>query len=185
MRRIGVGIALAGSLVVAGCGGSSSNSNTTTKPATSSAAGGGQSVASVIDGFSGPYSNGKWTNTTFGSTGTAKSNVTVDKAAGTVSMQLTLTGSVFGGSAPAPETFSGKWDASGAHMSGTSPTFGAYTVEVDNAGKLTMNCPAVPGARVKTMAVTGTVTGDKMDLAYTVTFKAGGADAKGTVVITR
>lgn len=184
MRRTGIGIAIAGSLALAACGGASSSTNSTTTTS-NSGGGSGQTVADVIDGFSGPYSNGTWTNTTFNSTGTAKANVTVDKAAGKVSMQLTLTGSVFGGAAPAPETFSGKWDAAGAHMSGTSPTFGPYTIEISKDGKLNMNCPAVPGPRVKTMSVTGTVTGDKMDLAYGVSFKAGGPAATGTVVITR
>lgn len=174
-------------MLISACGGSSTSTPT---PASASPASGGSAVANIFaDMFAGTY-RGTWTNSTLGTSGTAASDITVDKAGGKVTFKLTLIGGDFGGTTLAPETFTGKFDDTGAKFSGTSPTFGAYTLSIDyvnysQSGVVSMNCPAVQGAQVDSFVVQGEVTKAKMDLIYQVYFKAGGVPGQGTVALTR
>lgn len=79
---------------------------------------------------------GTWTNTTFGSTGTAAIDVKVDRTAFTVAMTLTLGGNVFGAPAPAPETFTFPITLAGVSFTGKSKTFGDLSVTMKD-GKAT------------------------------------------------
>lgn len=139
--------------------------------------------------FAGTY-RGTWTNTTLHTSGGAAADITVDKAGGKMTFKLTLTGGDFGGTTLAPETFTLKFNDSGAKVSGTSPTFGAYTLSIDyvnysQSGVIQMSCDAVPGANVDSFVIQGEVTKTKMDLMYQVYFKSGAFPGGGTVALTR
>jgi hypothetical protein len=127
---------------------------------------------------------GPWTNTTFGSTGTATMAVKVDRTAFTLGLTITLTGNVFGSPAPAPETFSLPITASGATFSGKSKTFGDVTASLKTDGTITFKGENVPGGRVKTIDGAGTWTTQAINLTYNVAL-SDGSTAKGTVALKR
>ena len=177
--RLSLGFAIALLLLsVPACG----ETTTTSSPAASSPTPAGPSTSSGLPLLAalltGHYS-GNWTNTTFGSTGTVAADISIDSATQAVTTKLAITGSVFGGSPPPPQTFTGRMSSQGTSFTGTSPTFGAYTVTIAPTGAFTMHCPAVPGGRVKTFDATGTVGLGGFTVAYNVTL-AGGSSAKGT-----
>jgi hypothetical protein len=180
MLRWTTGTLLAFVVVLAGCGSSSTTSSTPTPTPSAAAASTGGGAA----GFAGTYS-GVWVNTTFGSSGTVTAYASVDQTAGTATVKLTITGNVFGASAPPPIIVSGKVTAgSTLSFTGTLPTFGNCTITIAGDGKLTAHCDSIPSARVATLDVTGTwTTTGTSTLAYTVTFKDGTAPAKGTITI--
>jgi len=136
--------------------------------------------------FAGKYA-GTWKNTTFGSTGSAAVEITVDQAARTMSAKMTLGGNVFGRPAPSPETLTLPISPSGG--TSTSTLFGPVTVTAvpDGTGyKVTFAAPNVPSTRIATFTATGTITNPaSINLAYTVTFRDGTAPAQGTVALTR
>ena len=121
---------------------------------------------------------GTWTNTTFGSTGSAVLDVKLDRTAFTVAVTLTLGGNVFGSPAPAPETFTFPITASGVSFSGKSKTFGDLTVTMKD-GKATFKGDNV-SARVKTFEGTGTYGSGAIAMNYSVTL-SDGSKAQGTV----
>jgi hypothetical protein len=127
---------------------------------------------------------GPWTNTTFGSTGTATMAVKVDRTAFTLGLTITLTGNVFGSPSPAPETFSLPISAAGATFSGKSKTFGDVTAALKADGTVTFKGENVPGGRVKTIDGTGTWTTQAINLTYNVAL-SDGSTAKGTVALKR
>jgi hypothetical protein len=135
--------------------------------------------------FAGKYT-GTWRNTTFGSTGSAMVEVTVDQAARTMSARFTLGGNVFGRPAPSPETLTIPL-ASGA--TSTSTLFGPVSVTAVPEGtgyKVTFSAPNVPSTRIATFTATGTVTNPaSIQLTYTVTFRDSTPAAQGTVALTR
>jgi hypothetical protein len=187
-------------LVLAACGGggaatqgpaasSSPTQAAASQPAATQAAP-SQAAAStnpfaIVDQFEGSY-QGTWTNTTYGSTGPAAVQVRVHHTAGTIELRMTLGGNVFGQPAPAPETITAAFTP-GQPLTFTSATFGQTTVAFDLASMtLTFTSNDVPSARVKTFVATATISDPKtIDLAYTVGFRDGTADAKGTAKLTR
>jgi hypothetical protein len=136
--------------------------------------------------FAGKY-NGTWRNTTFGSTGSAAIEVTVDQAARTMSVKMTLGGNVFGRPAPSPETLTAPISLTGATM--TSTLFGPVNVTAVPEGtgyKVTFTASNVPSTRIATFTATGTITNPaSIQLAYTVTFRDATPAAQGTVSLTR
>ena len=127
---------------------------------------------------------GPWTNTTFGSTGTATMAVKMDRTALTLGITLSITGNVFGAPAPAPETFSLPITAAGATFSGKSKTFGDVTGALKIDGTVTFKGENIPGGRVKTIDGTGTWTTSAINLTYNVAL-TDGSTAKGTVALKR
>jgi hypothetical protein len=197
-------------LIVAGCGGATATpspaaataapSTATVAPtsaptpaataaataAASPAASAGLDPVALVAMFAGKYS-GTWKNTTFGSTGAAALDVSVDRTAKTVSITITLGGNVFGAPAPAPETLTAPIAASGLTV--TSKTFGQMTVTAvpDGAGwKVSATAADVPSARIKSFTTTGTVTNPaSLQLTYTVGFRDSTPAAQGTISLTR
>lgn len=155
--------------------------------ATATAAATANPLAAAAAIFNG-HSTGTWHNDTFGSSGSVATDIAVDPVAQTVSVKVTLGGNVFGGAAPAPQSFTGKitpTTGGGFSITGTSAFFGPFTITMTPDGKFTVNCPSVPGGHVTTMTVTGTVTDPKsIKLNYSVTLSAGGS-ATGTVALTK
>jgi len=127
---------------------------------------------------------GPWTNTTFGSTGTATMAVKVDRTAFTLALTLSVTGNVFGAPAPAPETFTLPITATGATFSGKSKTFGEVTAALKADGTITFKGENIPGGRVKTIDGAGTWTTQAINLTYNVAL-SDGSTAKGTVALKR
>jgi hypothetical protein len=142
----------------------------TAKPATPA-----PTLATTFD--EGRYT-GTWTNTTFGSTGSAAIDVKFDRTAFTAAITLTLGGNVFGAPAPAPETFTFPITPSGVSSTVKSKTFGDFTVTL-NAGKATFKGDNV-SARVKTFEGTGTYAAGVITINYTVTL-SDGSKAQGVV----
>ena len=121
---------------------------------------------------------GTWTNTTFGSTGSAVLDVKLDRTAFTAAVTVTLGGNVFGSPAPAPETFTFPITAAGVSFTGKTKTFGDLTVTMKD-GKATFKGDNV-SARVKTFEGTGTYGSGAITMNYTVTL-SDGSKAQGTV----
>ena len=187
-------VILGGTAVVALAGCGSSDRSSSSSAATSATTSGAATTTSVNPAaaaaalFNGHYS-GTWTNQTFGSSGTEAIDVRIDPATGAVTMTMTLTGNVFGGTAPGPLTFTGRLPATAGgdvSLAGTSPLFGPYSGTVAADGTFSMTCPSVPGGRVTKFAATGKVdpTGKGASLAYTVTL-ADGTVAHGVAAITK
>ncbi len=137
--------------------------------------------------FEGTYT-GSWTNQTFGSTGPITVVVKLDRAAGTVSITLTLGGNVFGMPAPAPETVTFKPTPPPLKYSGRSAIFGDVTASLTlgTAGAdFALHGENVPSDRVGKFDARGTITDPRqIALTYVVTFKDGSA-ANGVASITR
>jgi hypothetical protein len=171
-------------LALTACGGGGSAAKATPKPTTTPtpAATATLDVGALAALFAGTY-QGSWTNTTFNSTGPVTAVVAVDRAALTVTANLTIGGNVFGGSPPAPETFSGKIDNNAAlKFSGHSPTFGDFTVSSLEGG-FQMTATNVPNARIDHFVADGSM-GTTIKGSYKVFFKDG-TSAVGTFSLAR
>ncbi|HEY3130239.1 MAG TPA: hypothetical protein VGL91_12340 [Acidobacteriota bacterium] len=131
--------------------------------------------------FHGSYT-GKWTNTTFGSTGDATVNIGVIQSTQTVLFRLTLGGNVFGAPNAPPTMLFGTYTSSGFTASGDSPLFGPVTMSITADGTWTFTANNVPGGTIATFKLTGTAYPDRMTGNYAVTFKAGGG-ANGTLTL--
>src|ERR1700730_1096076 len=167
-RRLLLMLAL---LLLSACGGGSS---TAAKPAPSPTptpvSSATTDLSSLALAFAGPYA-GTWTNTTFGSKGSVMAVIAFDPATQTVTANLTVGGMVFGGPAPAPETFSGKLGQLGSlAFSGHSPTFGDFTVTTTGP-TFVMKAQNVPNARVDHFEADGLLTGTTISGTYKVFFK--------------
>lgn len=173
-------------LVSAACGsGSTASPSTQTTTAATSAPSAALTTqrpaapaATVATAFEDGRYAGTWTNTTFGSTGSAAIDVKIDRTAFTVAVTLTLGGNVFGAPAPAPETFTFPITTGGVSFTGKSKTFGDLAVTMKD-GKATFKGDNV-SARVKTIEGTGTYGSGAIALNYTVTL-SDGTKAQGTV----
>ncbi len=137
--------------------------------------------------FEGTYT-GSWTNQTFGSTGPITVVVKLDRAAGTVSLTLTLGGNVFGMPAPAPETVSFKPTPPPLMYSGRSAIFGDVTASLSlgtSGADFVLHGENVPASRVGKFDAKGTISDPRqISLTYVVTFKDG-STANGIASITK
>jgi hypothetical protein len=136
--------------------------------------------------FAGHY-KGTWNNLTFGSAGPITLTLTVGGNGGVgspVKVDLVLGGTVFGGNAPSPQTFTGSIQPSGLSFSGTSGFFGHLTWHVATNGVLTATGPQVPGGRVSSFSAAGAFTATSVSLTYRVVL-VGGSVAHGAIRATR
>jgi hypothetical protein len=133
--------------------------------------------------FTGNYS-GTWTNTTFGSTGGITLQATASTATGTASVNLTMTGNVFGVSGGSI-ALAGSMNLGVFTASGSSSLFGPATMTVNPDGTFTFTANNVPTGSVATFKMTGKATATGITGNYTVTFRAGGAPASGTITMTQ
>jgi len=177
-------VAVLGLLLLAACGGSGSpGARSTPTPTPTPAPSPSLDVGALAAAAAGTYS-GSWKNTTFGSTGTVTAVITVDRAALTVTTQITVTGNVFGGQPPPPETFSGKIGDFGAlGFSGHSPTFGDFTI-TSTGPAFVMKAQNVPNDRVDHFEADGSFAPGAISGTYKVFFKDG-TTADGNFSLTK
>ncbi len=138
----------------------------------------------AVTALAGTYT-GAWYNVTFCSTGAATATVSVDEAARTFQVTLDLDGSVFGGADPAPETFSGSYNANGASLNASSPTFGDVSIAATPDGRFTGTATNVPNASVDSVKIDGQLTPTTLAVVYEVTFSGGGGTASGILILPR
>jgi len=138
-------------------------------------------LVTAMQAFAGHYS-GQWNNTTFGTTGTVDSVMTVDAATKTVHVRLTVTGNALGAAAPLPEdlTFTLVTPA----VPFTSQLLGPVTVTLQADGSIVADAPNVPSATVSTFRATVVPSNGAMNGSYTVGLRSG-ATAQGTFTLTR
>jgi hypothetical protein len=174
-------------LLLAACGGSGNSptakSTPTPTPTPTPAPSPTLDIGALAAAAAGTYS-GNWKNTTFGSTGTVTAVMTVDRTALTVTTQITITGNVFGGAPPAPETFSGKIGDFGAlGFSGHSPTFGDFTI-TSTGPTFVMKAQNVPTDRIDHFEADGNFAPGAISGTYKVYFKDG-TTADGNFSLTK
>jgi len=188
MKRITPAIA-ALALVAWACGGSGGDSSTTTAgtsattttaaAVTTTAAAGTTTTedaaaarVAAAQALEGDY-GGDWNNTTFNSTGSIEASLTVNAEAAFALLTIDLGGNVFGASDPDPFLIEIDLTQEGPYE-GTSDLLGDYTVEVDDAGHVTITAPDVPG-----LGLPMTIDGDAVDGGFAGTYSIEGL-AEGT-----
>jgi len=127
---------------------------------------------------------GQWVNTTFGTTGGVSLTVTVNLDARTVNMVVQLSGNVFGGTAPPPETLSGTLSPLGFTINQQSANFGTLFVTIAPGGLITGQATNIPNPNVTGLTFFGYGNPQKMTIAYFMTL-AGGSQAGGYVNLTK
>lgn len=126
---------------------------------------------------------GSWTNTTFGSTGSAGATITINPD-GTASYVLDLGGLVFGLIDPPPKEFAGTYDSSGATFQvQDDDLFGDVTITVSADGAISFGGTDVPVPGIDSVSAEGTITAQAVEMSYTVTFSGGGT-AEGVMSMT-
>ncbi|MDD5544497.1 MAG: hypothetical protein PHX83_15130 [Acidobacteriia bacterium] len=135
-----------------------------------------------LEQFAGSYT-GHWNNTTFSTSGDAFASMAGVASTQVAFFQLTLTGPVFGGSNPPPTTLAGTFSSGAVNLSGNSDLFGPVTLTIAPDGTMTFTANSVPGPLVATFTINGMAHPDKITGNYTITFKAGGNPANGTLVL--
>lgn len=130
---------------------------------------------------------GPWNNVTFGSTGNAAIVVTPNVPARTAQFGVTLTGNVFGGSAPPPETETATLTPDGIAINSQSAFAGALTATITPFGVITGQATPPSGSPIAKLTFFGYVTLTQMNIAYEVTFTAaqGGGTAGGFCTLTK
>jgi hypothetical protein len=128
--------------------------------------------------FAGDYT-GEWQNTTFGSTGASNFKVAVDEVAQFALVTIDLDGNVFGGADPDPFLIEIDLTQEPPYTF-TTDLMGEATLDVDAAGNVTLEAPAVPGLGGLPLTVEGSVLGD---ITYTIGDGAGGVFAEGVLVV--
>ena len=158
-----------------------------TTPPVATAAGPTADPMAFAQQFVGTYT-GTWTNTTYGSTGAASVEVSLDRPTSQIAFVITLGGQVFGAATPPTETLRAKV-ALGKDLTFQSALFGPTSVSVDMTGAapvIKFLSPDVPSARVATFTATATVQDPRtIEFAYDVTFRDGTPTAHGTATLTR
>lgn len=148
-------------------------------------------AAAVIQGptfdagaYAGSYS-GSWQNTTFGSSGAASMEISVDSNAQTVAMMIDMDGSVFGSSDPPAETFTGTYDANGFTVTGSSATFGEVEVTIGADGAISGAGTDIPNPGIAGAEFSGTATPEEFSMNYLIQFSGGGGTAEGVITMLR
>jgi hypothetical protein len=148
--------------VFIGCGGSGTPAPTTKTISTDSTINKG-----LLTSFTGPNSvtiSGTWTNTTYGSTGDVTANVVFDTTTNVVTVIFDIDGNVYGGTDPAPETFTLNMtdfirDGT-ATLTFTSAVYGdvsgTLTFYTDNTGIFSGTATNAPNAAVTNASFSGT-----------------------------
>jgi hypothetical protein len=143
----------------------------------------GDDPVSVVEEYAGTYT-GTWTNTTFGSTGTIKLEISVDRSTRTMKVTTTLTGNVLGAPPPPPQTLTIPLGTAqpGQPVTVTSPVFGTLTIAVNADGTLVGDAPDVPGAAVNSFHAELKESATGLAGTYSVAL-ASGTTARGTLTL--
>ena len=149
-------------LLGAGCqrqstdtGGKSPSPSPSPSPAASPTGADLVSQAAVLEG----KWTGQWKNLTFGSSGSATADISIDRTAKTITLVLDLGGNVFGEQDPPAQTFTGSLAGDGK-FSGNTPTMGNFTAQVAVDQKtFTFEAPDVPSQRVNSVKGSGKLEG--------------------------
>jgi len=132
----------------------------------------------AVSAYAGAWS-GEWVNETFGSSGSAEAEVTVNED-GTLSVTVDLGGSVFGMGDPNPITFQGSYDEDSARVGVEAhPMFGTFELSVVD-DSLAVKAENIPVEQISGMEVTGSLTPGELDADYVIHFPDGSA-AQGTL----
>ena len=142
-------------------------------------------VVALAQQYDGSYS-GTFTNTTFNTTGPATLDLHIDPTAGTLAVNVSLNGDLFGGGAKAVRAIEGTIQLGNpnAPVTTQTPSFGPVTGKLGSGLSVVLTAPAVPDPKVKTFQLTGSLRADKkgFDSTFTVGFKDG-TTAQGTVTV--
>lgn len=167
-------VLLLGTTVLIGCGGSDTPTPTQTISTDAVA------NKAVLTDFIGPNSvtvSGTWTNTYYGSTGGVIANATMDAATNVVTVNFDISGNVYGGSDPAPETFvldMNDFIANGtAVLHFNSAVYGdvsaTLTFYTDGTGIFTGSATNVPNPAVTDSSFVGTFQVSGTAVTFTIT----------------
>ena len=142
-------------------------------------------VVALAQQYDGRYV-GRYTNTTFSTTGPASLQLRIDPVANNVAIDADFDGDFFGGGAQKSRRISGTvalGDPTAAITTQT-PAFGPVTGQIDASLALVLTANDVPNPKVKGFQMTGRLRADNtgFDATYTVTFKDG-KTARGTVAL--
>ena len=161
-------------ILLTSCGGSSSNSG---------GGGGGSVEAAANFAYLGTWT-GRWTNTTFGSSGSVLVEI-IDNGDGTLTVTVDLGGFVGGLIDPDPESDIVSVNADGSvNYNGSHDMLGELNVSVSGDGQLEIDTPNIVTSGFDDFSVTGTVTETMANLSTSVNFTGGGS-ATGTVTATK
>jgi hypothetical protein len=136
-----------------------------------------------IAAFIGNWS-GQWTNTTFGTSGTATMTFNADTVAETYQITADLNGSVFGQPDPEPLSFNGPYSATGSTVITIPSPFGNAQVTITQTGQITGSVTSVTIGNITRLDFSGTATSSTIVINYTVTFN-GGATATGVLTLNK
>ena len=128
--------------------------------------------------FAGVYT-GEWQNTTFGSIGETNITVEVNEDAKFVLITIDLDGNVFGGANPDPFVIELDLVEEPPYMF-TTDLMGEATLEIDEAGNVTLEAPSVPGLGGLPLMVEGSMGSE---ITYTIGDGAGGVFAEGVLAL--
>jgi len=179
--------------VLAACGSSSTSGTTpTAAPATASPSAAATTTPAattsdsdaypIVAQYAGKYT-GSWNDTTFGTTGTMTWDIFPDPAKRTVTIDVNVGGKFFGGGGAPPESIVLTHLAQGV-VSGNSKAFGVVTGTISPTGSVHMTLTNIPGGSIKSVEVTGTLSGGTtISMQYTVTFTGSSSTAVGTVTL--
>jgi hypothetical protein len=136
-----------------------------------------------LAGYQGTF-KGTWSNKTMTTSGQMTWVLSADPATQTIKVDLTITGTFFGGPGPKSETLvlSGLTDGK---IAGTSKLVGGFTGTIGTGGKVTVKIDGLAPALVRTIAATATFTGGKtISISYAITTTIG-LVASGSVKLTK
>ena len=142
--------------------------------------GDGAFVAMEVDNSINAVFTGSWTNTTYSTTGTAAIVVTGDTYSQNFTGTGTVTGNVFGGTAPPSEMYANIFTLAGGTYTTHSSFYGDVTMTVLPNGTFTGSAENVPNANVGRVTYSGSVSPPGLN-AQTITvnsvifFRAGGS----------
>ncbi len=169
-------VLVCGAAVMAGCGGSDTPAPTQTISTDAVV------NKAVLTDFIGPNSvtvSGTWTNTTYGSSGGVTANATMD-AANVVTVNFDISGNVYGGSDPAPETF--VLDMNDFIANGTAVLHMNSAVYGDISATLTFY---TDGTGIFTGTAVNAPNPDVTDASFSGTFQASGTAVSFTITSAR
>lgn len=135
------------------------------------------SIARILGGWS-----GSWNNNTFGTSGPLNLSIT-ETGAGTLDANVSLGGSVFGGSAPPPFDATLLLSGSGGSISSPSSGLGNLTGSFGSDGSFSGSIAMIPLSSIGSLTFNAALAGAQLNGMYTINF-SDGSTAQGTLSAT-